>query len=323
MGKFIISLDFEMFWGVRDKQTISSYGENVRNEHVIVPRLLKLFNQYNISATWAIVGLLFCKNKEDILKYLPTEKPSYTNTELSPYNDIGGIGYDYFDDPYHFGRHLVDNIIEDGNQEIATHTFGHYYCLESGQNVNQFRADLQSAILIAKDSGLELNSIIFPRNQYSNEYIDVCKSLSVCFYRGNESHWAYQSYNDLGNQQSKRLFRFLDSYLNLSGHHTYKTPKIINGVVNFPASRFLRPYSQRLKIFENIKLKRIKNSMLYAAKSNQIYHLWWHPHNFGADMNESFYQLEQILIYYTFLKHEYGMKNLCMRDAYYGESGDE
>jgi hypothetical protein len=28
-GAFVISLDFELFWGVRDKRTISGYGPNI------------------------------------------------------------------------------------------------------------------------------------------------------------------------------------------------------------------------------------------------------------------------------------------------------
>ena len=29
-GKFVISLDFELMWGVRDIETVESYGENLR-----------------------------------------------------------------------------------------------------------------------------------------------------------------------------------------------------------------------------------------------------------------------------------------------------
>ena len=30
-GYFVISLDFELFWGVRDKRTIEAYGKSIRN----------------------------------------------------------------------------------------------------------------------------------------------------------------------------------------------------------------------------------------------------------------------------------------------------
>ena len=58
-GKFVISLDFELIWGVRDKRTIQSYGENLRGVHQAIPRLLNLFDQYKIKGTFATVGFLF------------------------------------------------------------------------------------------------------------------------------------------------------------------------------------------------------------------------------------------------------------------------
>ena len=63
-GIFTISLDFELFWGVRDHRTLEDYGENVRNVHKIVPGLLALFDKYDIHCTWATVGFLFFADKK-------------------------------------------------------------------------------------------------------------------------------------------------------------------------------------------------------------------------------------------------------------------
>ena len=38
-AKFVISLDFELFWGVADTQTIAGYGPNVLGEWQAVPLL--------------------------------------------------------------------------------------------------------------------------------------------------------------------------------------------------------------------------------------------------------------------------------------------
>ena len=61
-------------------------------------------------------------------------------------------------------------------------------------------------------------------------------------------------------------------------------------------------------------LRRIKNEMEDAAKFNSIYHLWWHPHNFGKNLSANLNNLEQILIYYTKLKKKYSMNSVCMKD---------
>lgn len=40
---------------------------------------------------------------------------------------------------YHFDKDLIDWLVSNGNHEIATHTFSHFYCLESGQNKEEFQ----------------------------------------------------------------------------------------------------------------------------------------------------------------------------------------
>ena len=39
-GKFIISLDFELMWGVRDLVTIDTYGQHVAGVHEAMPKML-------------------------------------------------------------------------------------------------------------------------------------------------------------------------------------------------------------------------------------------------------------------------------------------
>jgi len=41
--------------------------------------------------------------------------------------------------------------------------------------------------------------------------------------------------------------------------------------------------------------------MNYAAEKGLIYHLWWHPHNFGNNIEENFSFLEKILKAYETL----------------------
>ena len=56
-SSLVISLDFELMWGVFD--TIGArYTENLSGALEAVPLLLELFAKNEISATWASVGLL-------------------------------------------------------------------------------------------------------------------------------------------------------------------------------------------------------------------------------------------------------------------------
>ena len=73
-GKFVISLDFELLWGMRDKRTIDTYGENILGVRNSIPKMIELFNEFSINATFATVGFLFAKNKNEVLEYSPTIK---------------------------------------------------------------------------------------------------------------------------------------------------------------------------------------------------------------------------------------------------------
>ena len=55
--------------------------------------------------------------------------------------------------------------------------------------------------------------------------------------------------------------------------------------------------------------------MKHAAKNGLLYHLWWHPHNFGANTEENFKTLEEILKYYEFLNKKYGFESKTMKDT--------
>jgi hypothetical protein len=111
----------------------------------------------------------------------------------------------------------------------------------------------------------------------------------------------------------RRALRLLDSYLNLSGHHTYALTDCQDGAVcNFPASRFLRPYSPRLAALDGLRLQRITRAMTYAARHQQIFHLWWHPHNFGRYLTENMAMLEKIISHFHVLEQQYGMRSLNM-----------
>ena len=188
-GIFTISLDFELFWGVRDHRTLESYGENIRNVHQVVPRLLQLFSEYNVHCTWATVGFLFFNEKKEMMSYLPAVRPAYQKKEYDPYSYIE---QNELEKIYHFAPALIEQIKKTPGQEIGTHTFSHFYTLERNTTIGQFKNDLYSAIAIAKEKGIEIKSIVFPRNQYSDEHINACLEEGIKIYRGNELSGAYK-----------------------------------------------------------------------------------------------------------------------------------
>ena len=113
----------------------------------------------------------------------------------------------------------------------------------------------------------------------------------------------------------RRAFRLIDSYINISGHHCYSEDMMKkSNPVNIPSSRFLRQYKKRFSFLEGLRLARIKNSMTFAAKNKLTYHLWWHPHNFGTNLENNLSFLEKILQHYKKLEIKFEFKSTNMQE---------
>jgi hypothetical protein len=314
-GSFIISLDFELHWGVRDVRTVEQYRENLIGVRSAVPAMLAAFAYYDIHATWATVGFLFFSHRSELLRALPKELPRYDNARLSPYLDIATIGKDENEDPFHFGRSLLEQVRSSPGQEIGTQTFSHYYCLERTQNIAAFRADLRAAKSTAADFGVELNSIVFPRNQYDVAHLRVCGEVGLKAFRGNPRSWLYRARSGVEQTLWVRAARLADSYCNLTSHRCYTLPENDGGVpVNLQASRFLRPCSAN-SLVQGLQERRVRDDLTYAARNGLVYHLWWHPHNFGKNVEKNIEMLRRILDHFQRLRKDYGMQSKNMAES--------
>jgi peptidoglycan/xylan/chitin deacetylase (PgdA/CDA1 family) len=309
---FVVSLDFELYWGVRDKTSIEGYKTNLLGVREAIPAMLELFARNGVHVTWATVGFLFFDDKDDLLAHLPALRPGYVNKHLSPYDHLLRIGPSERKDPYHYALSLIRRILQYPDQEIGTHTFSHYYCLEEGQTLEEFRADLDAAHAAARRLGIELKSLVFARNQWRPDYLAACAETGIGAFRGNDRAWMYRAQANEEKSYLKRSVRLVDSYLNVAGHHGQVALRGPSGMIDIPASQFLRPFSRRLARLHPLHLHRIRKSMDHAAKNNLIYHIFWHPHNFGANQNENLDVLRKILEHFRRLANEHGMVSRSM-----------
>jgi len=311
--QFVISLDFEMMWGVRDHANIQTYGKNILGVREAIPAMLDLFKVYKIRATWGAVGMLLFDSKKSLLDHIPSLQPSYVNVQLSPYPYLNHLGKNEKEDPYHYGLSLAQQIVDCDGMELGSHTFSHYYCLERGQSDEQFGADLEASVAAChRVSGVAPTSLIFPRNQYRKSYLHICQHNGFRVFRGNEKSWVYRKH-EKKDSSLKRLIRLADSMVNITGEHLF-VPREEEGMLNAPASRFLRPYSRNLSKFGGLQQQRIMRGMTAACRSGEIFHLWWHPHNFGANLQENLIILESVLIHYRGCQEKYDMISSNMGD---------
>ncbi len=302
-GTLLVSLDFELFWGMHDHCTPESYGANILGGRKAIPSLLDLFQRHGIHCTWATVGMLFASSPKELADYLPLQRPSYEAQQLSPYAFLERLSPE---DPLYFAPELPEIIAQTPGQEIGTHTFCHYYCREKGQSLGQFREDMLATKAISTAKGYLPQSVVLPRNQSEPAYIRILEELGFTSYRDEENDWIHEKVKF---RPLMRLLRLADVYLPLTGHGCF-TPKKEGKIVNLVGSRMFKP--RFVGFLEPLKLRRIKKQMLYAAKHDLCFHLWWHPHNVGVHTDYHLKQLEEIFRYYETLQRQYGMRSLNM-----------
>lgn len=320
-GCMVISLDFEMLWGVLDHNNLMDYEKNIKNVWKVIPILLQLFSAYKIHATWGVTGLLTEESIEQCCQNMPAQLPEYNSRKYSPYEYFAFLKT--VNKKCLFAPELVEKIQKTEGQELGTHTYSHFYCMEEGQTARQFESDLLKAVESLKKYTPSVKSILLPRNQFNRNYADILKKCGIENYRGNENAWFYQSSERAGyHSLPRRMFRFLDSYIPIAGNCCYRYEDIYDrsGLRNMKSSRFLRPYQKNLELLEPFRIKRIKHQMEYAAKNQMIFHMWWHPHNFGKYIKKNINCLTELLDYYSLLEGRYGFRSLNMCEA--GEFAD-
>jgi peptidoglycan/xylan/chitin deacetylase (PgdA/CDA1 family) len=311
MSSLVISLDFELFWGVAESRTLANYRNNVEGEWIAIPQILSLFRQYDIHATWATVGMLMCKDYAQWRAIRPSVMPGYVRNQVSTYDREA----DARDHPnLFFARPLVKQIQETPGQEIGSHSYSHFYCAEEGATPEQFAADLACGREIAHELGIELRSFVFPRNQVREGFLSQLPKAGMRAYRGTPQHWVYRHGHFVPAGLFGRAIRMADTWLPIAGAHVSKVESN-DGLANVPGGLFLRPWSRRSAALEPLRLKRITRCMSVAAATNSLCHIWWHPHNFGVNLAKNIEVLESVLMHFVHLRDRFGMRSQTMFEA--------
>ena len=307
----IISLDFELHWGRFDKADPLGTKKYYRNTQKTIPKILSIFETYQIQATWAAVGMLLAKNKNEWKSYSPELKPSYHNKELS--------AYEWYDKrriykKSLFAPDLAEKIINTPGQELGSHTFAHYYTMEPGQSLEEFRADLTAAQQITKDKfNISPKALVFPRNQCNPSYMAICKETGFEVVRSNPANWFWQDTHK--ETLLKKIFRTADTLFPAGKKTSFPLSSLKEQPgqpLQIPSSRLLRSSFIKNRLFNEMRINRIKQEMTLAAKNGEIYHLWWHPHNFGHHPKENLSDLRSILNHFLKLNKQYGMQSKHM-----------
>jgi peptidoglycan/xylan/chitin deacetylase (PgdA/CDA1 family) len=315
-GIFTISLDFELHWGVFDKRDRQAREACYKNTLRIIPQMLELFAQYDVHVTWATVGSLFAANQKEWEALRPAIEPNYEIEKYSAYKWVRRHGLPTQYNWAHFAPVEVAMIQKYPGQELATHTFSHYYCLEKQFEQRAFDADLKAANKAAVRYNANMRSLVFPRNQFNPEYLKVCFDNGIKTVRSNPAGWYWTPVRNGGSGLMRKVFRTADAYVQVSKERTsYPLSAIAvtpGEPLQLPASRFMRPWRNKYKFANRLRLRRLCQEMRQAAIHNEVYHLWWHPENFGDFPEQNLKSLRILLQQYKKCKEKYGMTSWNM-----------
>jgi hypothetical protein len=313
-GVFVVSLDFELYWGLRNERSLKEYKKNILGVRAILPRLLDYLVAHEIHVTWATVGFLFFDSKKELAKNIPLKTPACKDPNENPYEYLKNIGEDELEDPYHFGLSLIKKIIEAPFQEIGTHTFAHFTRWGHEQYDEFLFDDLIAAKQVAENLGIKLKSLVFPQNRYNEACLNACEEAGINSYRGNldDLEWGPLRNLDI-DHILVRGKRFLDSLSSFFPHRVFDLEYVSRSYpFNIPSSRFFQPYHHSLRFLEPFKLRRMMSEMTHAAEKGLIYHIWFHPHNFGINQEKNMDKFKIIVEHFLNLNQKYGMKSLSM-----------
>jgi len=272
-SRFVISLDFEQAWGMEAERAYGAELPGILGAREAIPRILDLAERHGIGCTWATVGFLFFDDRDELLSALPKIRPHYANPALSPYARMESVGRCEATDPLHFGRSLIRRIRDCPGQEVAGHTFSHYYSLEDEDDPAAFEADLEAARSAAAAMGVELRSIVFPRNQVREAYLPICRAMGYRTFRGTQQSALHRSRPRHAETRWSRLLRAADNYWPLAKPSAPNQPRPDSGMTDVAASRFLRPARSSPAMLNRLQLRRIRNEMTDAARQGAMFHL--------------------------------------------------
>jgi peptidoglycan/xylan/chitin deacetylase (PgdA/CDA1 family) len=317
-GIFTLSLDFELHWGVFDKRSREDRKHIYQNTLQLVPRLLELFHEYDVHVTWATVGSMFAKDKDQWNHLKPEIEPEYREQKYSAYRWVHQHDLPSEAQWAHFAPDMIRQILRYPGQELGTHTFSHFYCLEEQYQPDAFENDLHAAQRAAALFNTKLTSLVFPRNQFNAELLKVCYRNGITAVRSNPENWFWSPVKDRGSNIIRKLIRTSDAYIQLGGQRmSYPISKVVvnrGEPVQMPASRFFRPWRDKYQFANKLRLQRMAKEIRTAAKYGECYHLWFHPENFGEHPEQNMDNLRYILEEYSRCSNKYGMQSWNMSE---------
>lgn len=264
-GTVVFSVDAELSWGVHDmypltdaqKQRYDTARENWFE-------LLRLFEAFDVPATWAVVGHLL-SNADRYREDHPCSNGYFATAdsgiESEPQKWLGTDLLEAVE------AATVDN-------EIGSHSYSHAVFSDISEEVARSECELARAL--GHEHGLDLTSFVFPRNRIGHR--SSLASAGFTCYRGRRPSPAVP----LPGYQGGRML--VGGLTGAVAPPTVMPAVDEYGLVNIPASLFLGGFRGRLwsaleTFGSDPAVSLAKSGIEAACKRGELFHMWLHPHD--------------------------------------------
>lgn len=272
-GVFLITLDTELAWGHFDCFEPAMFSEDGQRERQAIVRLLDLFAEYQISATWAVVGHLF---------YATCEK-----CQICPVRDWQGKFESYKHiyekkSPLWYAADIMQVLVDRAaGHEIAFHGYTHQIFNEKTMSASTACLEINEWMRVSQLMNVPRpRAVVFPRNTIG--HIATFRENGFLSYRGDELlPEDYYKLPLLG-----KLLNKLDLIFQFRVPQVYIPENIPGELLNLPASRGLfrvQPDAQRLLDrlgMGNLPLNKLLMGVEKSAREKKVFHLYAHPYEF-------------------------------------------
>lgn len=295
-GVFMVSLDLELAWGAFDlwgprAADIPRPWPEIflQTREVVIDALLRLFQEYQIPATWAIVGHLFLDHCDAVngVKHpdMPRPRHRWFKDDWYAYDPASTVETD----PIWYGRDIVEKIMmARPRQEIACHSFSHVIFGDEGCSEKVAEAEVRKCVASAQQLGIELKSFVFPRSQAGHH--EILSEHGFLCYRAPRPGWF-----DAFRGRAQRLARLINDVLALSPPCAV-VEKHPSGLWSISASAYYRS-THGVGRFVPVKsrIKQCVKGIRTAIDNGGVFHLCLHPWNFAVETERLIEGLRRIL----------------------------
>ena len=264
-GSLCISIDCELAWGVADDISNKFINKTLDLDADICLRLLNIFNDLNINATWAVVAAMLDSNN----------------------NMINVINSKAWHNPMIIEKIIASKVF----QEIASHSYSHPNF--SNYDENYIEEDFQKAEYFFSKNKIKVKSFVFPRNQI--RYLNLLNKYGIKVYRSLDKNLYKRIYKY--NKFFDKIANVIDKTLPFSSNTIIPKTSAYNLTELESSLLFISRYGYKKIISEYSIYSKAKLCIDLAIKNKECFHLWFHPSNFYYNTDKQFNLFKKILKY--------------------------